>query len=75
MQIKQLTTLKEISLMLAMFFLPFGYDALFKFIMDITGSYWVADMVFYSVSGSFFICYFLLKNYLNKQTKTNENDI
>lgn len=60
--------------MLAMFFLPFGYDALFKFIMDITGSYWAADMVFYSVSGSFFISYFLLKNYLNKQTKTNEHD-
>jgi len=69
MPVKYLTTIKEISLMLAMFFLPFGYDALFKFIMDITGSYWIADIVFYSISAFFFICYFSLKNYLNKQTK------
>lgn len=53
--------------MLAMFFLPFGYDALFKLIMDITGSYWAADIVFYCISGLFFIFYILLKSRLNKQ--------
>lgn len=57
--------------MLAMFFLPFGYDALFKFIMDITGSYWVADIVFYSISASFFILYFLLKGYVRKKSKSS----
>ena len=51
--------------MLAMFFLPFGYDALFKFIMNITGSYWVADIVFYSISGCFFGLYFFLSRYLS----------
>ena len=52
--------------MLAMFFLPFGYDALFKMIMDSTGSYWIADVVFYSISGCFWLSYILLTRYLNK---------
>lgn len=46
------------SLMMGMFFLPFGYDALFKAILDWTHSYWTTDFVFYCLSGSFFICYF-----------------
>ena len=33
----RLTLYKDTSLMLAMFFLPFGYDALFKLIMDSLG--------------------------------------
>jgi hypothetical protein len=53
---KRLSTL---SLMLAMFFLPFGYDALFKFVMDKTGSYWAADLIFYAISGCFWISYFI----------------
>ena len=53
--------------MLAMFFLPFGYDALFKLIMDMTGSYWIADIVFYSISGVFFILYIFLKWFLHKK--------
>lgn len=57
---------KDTSLMLAMFFLPFGYDALFKLIMDMSGSYWIADIVFYSISGCFFVSYILLTKYLNK---------
>jgi uncharacterized membrane protein len=55
---------KDMSLMLAMFFLPFGYDMLFKLIMEITGSYWVADIVFYSISGCFWLSYILLTKYL-----------
>jgi hypothetical protein len=58
---------KDISLMLAMFFLPLGYDALFKFIMDITESYWMADITFYSISGCFWLCYILLTKYLNNK--------
>jgi hypothetical protein len=62
----RLTLYKDSSLMLAMFFLPFGYDALFKLIMDISGSYWIADVVFYSISGCFWLSYILLTRYLNK---------
>jgi hypothetical protein len=63
------TFFKDLSLMLAMFFLPFGYDALFKLIMDLSGSYWIADIVFYSISASFFTCYFYLKHKEEKQKK------
>ena len=65
---------KDTSLMLAMFFLPFGYDALFKLIMNITGSYWIADIVFYSISASFFISYYLLTRQLNNLEK-QESDL
>jgi hypothetical protein len=61
---KRLKALRETSLMLAMFFLPLGYDALFKLIMELTGSYWIADAIFYGISGSFFACYILLSRRL-----------
>lgn len=64
--IKRLTYLKDMSLMLAMFFLPFGYDFLFKTIMNATGSFWVADIIFYCISGLFFLSYILLLKHLNK---------
>lgn len=57
--------------MLAMFFLPFGYDALFKLIMDFSGSYWVADAIFYSISGCFWLSYILLTRYLTKNGATD----
>jgi hypothetical protein len=60
---------RDTSLMLAMFFLPLGYDALFKLLMDITGSYWGADVVFYSISGCFWLSYILLTKRLNKLDK------
>jgi len=63
---KRIIFYKDTSLMLGMFFLPFGYDALFKLIMDLSGSYWVADIIFYSISGCFFASYILLTKYLNK---------
>lgn len=63
---KRLTYMKDISLMLAMFFLPFGYDFLFKTIMNATGSFWVADIIFYCISGSFFLSYILLSKHLNR---------
>jgi hypothetical protein len=64
---KRLTLYKDTSLMLAMFFLPLGYDALFKLIMDLSGSYWVADVIFYSISGCFWLSYILLTRHLNKK--------
>jgi len=63
---KKLRTMREGSLMMAMFFLPLGYDALFKLAMDLTGSYWGADIVFYSISGCFWLSYILLSRYLSK---------
>jgi hypothetical protein len=69
---KRLAALRQASLMLAMFFLPFGYDALFKLIMDLTGSYWTADLVFYSISGCFWLSYILLTRILNKN---KEHDV
>ena len=47
--------------MLAMFFNPLGFDALFKLVMDWTGSYWTTDLLFYLASASFFGLYFLFK--------------
>ena len=65
-KLKKVTYLKDISLMLAMFFLPFGYDFLFKMILDATGSYWAADITFYCISGCFWLSYMLFSRYQNK---------
>jgi hypothetical protein len=53
-----LKRLSTICLMLAMFFNPFGFDALFKMTMDLTGSYWITDVIFYCIAGLFFGLYF-----------------
>ena len=56
--------------MLATFFLPLGFDALFALIMRWTGSFWVTDIIFYCISLSFFGLYF----YLSKKWKINALD-
>jgi len=61
--------MRDGSLMLAMFFLPFGYDYLFKIIMDLTGSYWTADMIFYGISIIFFTIYIMSTLKLKKLNK------
>jgi hypothetical protein len=53
------THTRNILLMLAMFFNPFGFDALFALVMEWTGSYWTTDFVFYCLSGLFFGLYYL----------------
>lgn len=63
---RRISTLRELSLMLAMFFLPLGYDFLFKFIMEASGSYWMADIIFYSISGFFWLCFILLSRHSNR---------
>jgi hypothetical protein len=63
---KKLNVLKDASMMLGMFFLPLGYDFLFKFILDITQSYWKTDLIFYMISALFFLCYFFLRRKINK---------
>jgi hypothetical protein len=59
-----------LSLMIAMFFNPLGFDALFKMVMDWTGSYWITDVIFYGASAFFFILYYLLKK---RYVKLNNN--
>jgi hypothetical protein len=62
-------TLKQkrnsIILMAATFFNPLGFDALFKWVMDLTGSYWITDAIFYLTSALLFTLYF----YLSKKDK------
>lgn len=50
--------------MLATFFLPMGYDVLFKALLDYTGSYLMTDTIFYAISLIFMIIHFII-------TKTN----
>lgn len=62
-----LVFIKDASLMLSMFFLPFGYDVIFVTIMNLTESYLITDLIFYLISGLFFTSYILLQKYLNKK--------
>jgi hypothetical protein len=48
------------ALVLATFFNPLGFDALFAVVMKWTGSYWITDLLFYFISLLFFGLYFLL---------------
>lgn len=41
--------------MAGMFFLPFGYDILFKTILDYTNSYATTDSIFYGISFVFLV--------------------
>jgi len=61
---KRISKIKDASMMLGMFFLPFGYDALFKLVMDLSGSYWIADITFYSISGCFWLLYIYCSRWL-----------
>ena len=56
-------------LMLATFFNPLGFDALFKAVMDLTGSYWTTDLLFYLVSALLFGLYFYLVKKDNNEKK------
>ena len=58
----------SIFLIFATFFNPFGFDAAFKMVMDLTGSYWITDGIFYCLSAFFFGLYF----YSRKKSKNNE---
>lgn len=55
-------------LMASMFFFPLGYDGLFAYIMRLTGSYWIADIIFYAISGIFFAAYLFSKKWITKDT-------
>ena len=61
-----LNNVATFCLMTAMFFNPFGFDALFKAVMDWTGSYWITDLIFYLIAGFFFGLYIYLRYKLKK---------
>lgn len=56
--------LGTISLMLSALFLPLGFDIIFLTVMKLTGSYWITDFIFYSLSALSFILYFLFSRKL-----------
>ena len=45
-----------------MFFNPFGFDILFKMVLDATRNYWVTTGIFYCVALLFFGLYFYFSN-------------
>jgi len=44
--------------MVGMFFNPFGYADLFKLVMDLTGSYYHAEIIFYIITAFWFSLFF-----------------
>jgi hypothetical protein len=56
-----------VMLMIATFFNPLGFDALFALVMKLTGSYWITDIVFYSVSLLFFGLYYYFSQKENRR--------
>jgi hypothetical protein len=60
---------RKYILMLGMFFNPFGFDVAFASVMSITGSYWITDAIFYLISISFYISYYI--TYKNESKKVS----
>ena len=54
--------IRTVALILATFFNPLGFDALFALVMKWTGSYWATDLAFYCLSLLFFGLYFWLSD-------------
>ena len=48
-------------LMLAMFFNPFGFDAVQYYLITVTGSILYANLILYCISGLFFGLYFYFR--------------
>ena len=59
-----------IVLMIATFFNPLGFDALFALVMNWTGSYLLTDIIFYFISLLFFGLYFFLRKSELKKTNS-----
>jgi len=58
--------LSQIFLMLALFFNPFGFDAVQYSLMLWTGSLWRANFVMYCIAGVFFGLYFYFRRLSKK---------
>jgi hypothetical protein len=63
----RLNLYKDMALMLALFFNPFGFDAVQYSLMLLTGSLWKANFVLYCIAGSFFGVYIWLGKLLGKR--------
>ena len=55
------------------FFLPFGYDIVFKTVFDWTDSYWITTSIFYLVSAVFFGLYVCLSKAALKSSTTESS--
>jgi hypothetical protein len=58
---------KDMALMLALFFNPFGFDAVQYSLILLTGSLWKANFVLYCIAGFFFGWYIYFGRLLNKK--------
>jgi hypothetical protein len=58
--------LSQLFLMLALFFNPFGFDAVQYSLMLWTGSLWKANFILYCVAAVFFGFYLYLRNISKK---------
>lgn len=65
----RLSLLKDTALMLALFFNPFGFDAVQYSLLLWTGSLWRANFVLYCIAGLFFGLYIYFGRSLNKIDK------
>jgi len=57
---KRQKKIATICLILATFFNPLGFDALFALVMSWTKSYLVTDIIFYCISMCFFFLYWII---------------
>jgi hypothetical protein len=58
---------KDIALMLALFFNPFGFDIIQFSLISLTGSLWKANFVLYCIAGLFFGLYIWFTKLLSKK--------
>jgi len=63
---KFLNNVSTACLMIAVFLNPLGFDALFKAVMNMTGSYWLTDLIFYGGALLFLGLYLLFKKLAKK---------
>lgn len=58
--------LSQIFLMLALFFNPFGFDAIQYSLILLTGNLWKANLVMYFIAGLFFGLYIYFRRLAKK---------
>jgi len=68
---KRLHLYKDVVLMLALFFNPFGFDAVQYTLILLTGSLWKANLLLYCIAGFFFGLYIYFTKQLNKKETSN----
>jgi hypothetical protein len=64
---KRLNILKDGAVMLALFFNPFGFDAIQFSLILWTGNLWRANLILYCIAGLFFGLYIYFTKLLNNK--------